>query len=153
MEQKLFEKFKESFVERLIGGSILVAISGYLFALSLHTLTMKDEWTFGMLGFSILFLIVSLLGLIEMLLRYAHDYKVLKEKKYEIYEGVLAYFDMTDDGCEPSSKHYVPVMTELRTGRKISLDPDEHIENDRIYRIYYLSKTKIWVAEKKLEEK
>lgn len=101
MEQKLYQKFKESFVEMLVMWVILILIAGCLLVLSLlayfsesDPAPVEDEQILWWLGFFVLLLTVSILGLVITLLRYGHDRKVLAEKKYEIYEGELAYIDI-----------------------------------------------------------
>ena len=83
-----------------------------------------------------------------MLLRYAHDRKVLAEKKYEIYEGELSYFDICISGDDEGTKNYVPVVKDFKTGKKIRLDHRDPIKKEQIYLIYRLPKTKIAVAER-----
>ena len=156
MEQKLREKLKESFVETLFLCIMLILTSGTLLVIFLtsqlgkgSSLVLLDEWTLVLLIFYICFFVGSLVGAVIMSVFFAHDRKVLMKKTYEVYEAELAYFDICISGDETGTKDYVPVMTDLKTGKKIRLDHRDAVEKNRTYLIYRLPKTRITVAEKK----
>lgn len=156
MEEKLYKRWKESFVTTLGAMTVLILIATFLLVASLLTyyeivtiVDMKENTKLLSLCVCGIFEAGVLLGTFIALLPYIRDYRLLKEKKYTVIDGVVVTFHDEDDGAEPPTTHRTPIIKNLQTDELIRIETDQDVENEGHYLIYYLPRTKISVAEKK----
>ena len=130
--------------------SLIVSTSLFTLSIFVFLIVLLISWaTFP--GFlSIIF--TAFLGLYilyaaKKLVPFLKDWDSIKNKHYELAEGIVVGYKKHIHGGEPPTTSYTPIIQDEISNRQIELDVDGTVLNGR-YRFLYLKNTTLAVFEK-----
>lgn len=160
MEKLLYKKLKEHAANTLNAMLLLIIIMTILFISTLLTyfeiitiVEMNEKNKVFILILSVALEIGAVAGALISMIPFTHDYRLVKNGKYKIIDGVVTRFTSYQDGMEPPSTNWLPVIEDLQTGEILKIELDQAVEVGDRCTICFLPKTKIAVIKKRIYQK
>ena len=138
-------QLKKKFFKSLIVSAVLFALSIFIFLIVLLT-----SWTIFPSFLSIIF--TAFLGLyiiyaVRRIVPFLKDISSIKNKRFELAEGIVVGYKKHVHGGEPPTTSYTPIIQDEISNQQIELDVEGTVLNGR-YRFLYLKNTSLAVFEK-----
>ncbi len=138
-------QLKKKFFRSLIVSAVLFALSIFIFLNVLLT-----SWTIFPSFLSIIFTVFLGLYIIYAVKRFVpflEDISSIKNKRFELAEGIVIGYKKHVHGGEPPTTSYTPIIQDEISNQQIELDVEGTVLNGR-YRFLYLKNTSLAVFEK-----
>lgn len=138
-------QLKKKFFKSLIVSAVVFAISIFIFLFVLLT-----SWAIFPSFLSIIFTVFLGLYIIYAVKRFVpflEDISSIKNKRFELAEGIVIGYKKHVHGGEPPTTSYTPIIQDEISNQRIELDVDGTVLNGR-YRFLYLKNTSLAVFEK-----
>ena len=156
MEDQLFNKLKKEAASTMHTMLLLIFIMCFLLIAVLlsyfdviHIVELNPGNKRLLLIFTIVLSAGSLVGAVITMVPFYLDYRMVRNKAYEVQTVTVSRFDFYWSGYEPLERIWFPVFEDVNSGKILKIEVDEKVEVGEIFSIVHLHRTKITVLKKR----